>query len=83
MPFSLRELHWMLEASTDVSRAKVDSIVDCICSVSASQMAHAESMHTGKRVSPEKFYQSRAKRVEKQPEINLDGFAMMKAAFVK
>lgn len=58
MPFSLRELDWMLDAKTELHNETLTAIMDSIFKATAGQMALAKAIHTGRRVSPEEFYRS-------------------------
>jgi hypothetical protein len=68
----------MVDAKNETMR----EIINAIYSSMANQMALAKAIATGKRASPAEFYNPKIKK--KQPRgINRDGFAAMKAAFVK
>ncbi len=83
MPFSLRELNWMLETKTDLNRKHLECLLDAIYQSMANQMAQAKAMHTGRRVSPDEFYRSPKRQLPQYHEaIHQEGFSMMKALFV-
>ena len=84
MPFSLRELDWMLDAKTELHNETVSAIMDSIFKSMANQMALTKAIHTGRRVNPEEFYRSPKRNQPTATEaINHDGFATMKALFTK
>jgi hypothetical protein len=84
MPFTMREIFWMVEGKMEVSNESLNVVIDSLYSSIANLMALTKACHTGKRSSPDDFYKSsRRKRSEPTPGINKDGFAMMKALFAK
>lgn len=83
MPYTMREIFWMVEGKMEVSNESLNVVIDSMYSSIANLMALTKACHTGKRSSPDEFYKPRRRQKEPEPGINKDGFAMMKALFTK
>jgi hypothetical protein len=82
MPFTLRELNWMLDAKTELHRQTLDCVMEGMFQAMANQMALLKALHTGRRVHPDEFYKSQKRKTLNPHHIPEDGFAIMKALFV-
>ncbi len=58
MPFSLRELNWMLEAKTQCIASRLGIGLGWALSSYGQSNGAAKAMHTGRRVSPEEFIEA-------------------------
>jgi hypothetical protein len=74
----------MLDGKMEVHRETFACLLDGTFQSMANQMALAKAMHTGRRVSPDEFYRRPTSFGRATlPVVSHDGFATMKALFVK
>lgn len=84
MPFTMREIHWMVEGKMEVLNDMTYASIDATFRSMANQMAMTKACHSGKRANPDEFYKSPIRKKQKQTQpINKEGFAMLKRTFVK